>query len=97
MTMAEHDDLFKSASHVQEGSASEVSDAPPPALLPQPTTGQERVAALDVLRGFAILGILLVNMAVFNSPLFYFLADIQTMAWNARFCSAAIHPVLRRE
>ncbi|MCH8052573.1 MAG: DUF418 domain-containing protein [Planctomycetes bacterium] len=77
MTLAEHEDLLKSASHVQEGSESEVSGAPPPALLPQPTTSQERVAALDVLRGFAILGILLVNMAVFNSPLFYFLADIQ--------------------
>ncbi len=75
--MAEHADNFESTKHVQEGGESELSDVPPPALVPQPITGQERVAALDVLRGFAILGILLVNMAVFNSPFFYFLTDIE--------------------
>ena len=30
-----------------------------------PTTGTERIAAIDVLRGFAVLGILIVNMAGF--------------------------------
>ncbi len=75
--MAEHDNNFETTSRGQEGEESGLSDVPSPALLPQPTTGPERVASLDVLRGFAILGILLVNMAVFNSPLFYFLADIQ--------------------
>ncbi len=75
--MAEHDDHLTSAAHVPKGNESEASYAAPTAAQLQPILAQERVVALDVLRGFAILGILLVNMAVFNSPLFYFLADIQ--------------------
>lgn len=48
--------------------------APEPAAGGQPTlltpvTGGERVEILDVLRGFAIFGILLVNMALFFSPM----------------------------
>ena len=37
-----------------------------PALGPVP--GQERIAAIDVLRGVAILGILVVNMGLFSRP-----------------------------
>jgi len=33
-----------------------------------PILSQERIALLDILRGFAIFGILLVNMELFNSP-----------------------------
>ena len=32
-----------------------------------PVLGQERIAAIDILRGVAILGILIVNMGLFNS------------------------------
>jgi uncharacterized protein len=34
----------------------------------QPTTTAERIQMLDALRGFALLGILLVNMAYFSQP-----------------------------
>ncbi|MDN4492272.1 DUF418 domain-containing protein [Ureibacillus aquaedulcis] len=37
----------------------------------QPTTLNERVDALDILRGFSLLGILLVNIFAFNLPLPY--------------------------
>jgi uncharacterized protein len=33
-----------------------------------PVIGKERIAALDIIRGFALLGILLVNMPAFHSP-----------------------------
>ena len=53
--------------------------APAPAPLPAlaPTTGGERVELIDVLRGFAILGILLVNMQMFFSPI-YLMASAAT-------------------
>lgn len=35
----------------------------------QPTTASERIDVLDTLRGFALLGILAVNMAIFSFPL----------------------------
>ena len=35
---------------------------------PGPTQGRQRIATLDVLRGFALFGILLVNMEDFNAP-----------------------------
>ncbi len=41
--------------------------AGPPAVM-GPILPQERIALLDILRGFAIFGILLVNMELFNSP-----------------------------
>ncbi|MCS7056526.1 MAG: DUF418 domain-containing protein [Thermoflexales bacterium] len=34
----------------------------------QPTTASERIDVLDILRGFALLGILAVNMALFSYP-----------------------------
>src|SRR5262245_17401311 len=36
---------------------------------PGPTTAGERVELLDVLRGFALVGILVVNMQLLKSPL----------------------------
>lgn len=61
----------------------------------EPVSRRERVAAVDVVRGFAILGILMVNMPVFNSPFFYFLANIEMWSdaidkgtiWLVRFAA----------
>ncbi|HEX7030469.1 MAG TPA: DUF418 domain-containing protein [Gammaproteobacteria bacterium] len=57
-----------------------------------PITAAERIVALDVLRGFALLGILLVNIAFFAHPLtdpFNFGADEgsvnATIAWFTAF------------
>ena len=36
-----------------------------------PTQEQKRIVSLDMMRGFAILGIFLVNMLSFHSPLLY--------------------------
>ena len=74
--------------------SSEMSPVAAPAHL-EPVSRQERVEAVDVVRGFAILGILMVNMPVFNSPLFYFLANIEMWSdaidkgtiWLVRFAA----------
>lgn len=48
------------------------TEAPPPASpspsAPGPIAAAERIALIDVLRGFALFGILVVNMASFKSP-----------------------------
>ncbi|MBA2500029.1 MAG: DUF418 domain-containing protein [Chitinophagaceae bacterium] len=44
----------------------------------QPTTVSERFAILDVLRGFALLGVLLANMATHSG--YFFLSDTQQQA-----------------
>ncbi len=44
-----------------------------------PVLGRERIIALDVVRGLALLGILLVNMQLFNSPVLY--STILEMQW----------------
>jgi uncharacterized protein len=53
--------------------AAEVSA--PPSPVPHgpigPTSGHAREPALDVLRGFALLGILLINIELMRGPLFY--------------------------
>lgn len=41
----------------------------PPAPAPRPVAERERIAALDVLRGFALLGILAMNIASFSQPM----------------------------
>jgi len=38
----------------------------------EPVLAQERIEVLDVIRGFALLGILIANMALFSSPFVYF-------------------------
>ena len=50
----------------------EQSSVPPttaePTNVTQPIGAMERIEVIDILRGFTILGILLVNMALYNSP-----------------------------
>lgn len=41
----------------------------------QPTLGTRRIQALDVLRGFALLGILIVNMPYMNNPMLMIMSD----------------------
>ncbi|MBA4150815.1 MAG: DUF418 domain-containing protein [Verrucomicrobia bacterium] len=41
-----------------------------------PVSSQERNHVLDVLRGFALLGILLVNMALFSWPVYYLFSGV---------------------
>ncbi|PPA72367.1 DUF418 domain-containing protein [Jeotgalibacillus proteolyticus] len=38
----------------------------------QPLDEPNRIASLDVMRGFALLGILIVNMIAFHSPIYYY-------------------------
>ena len=45
-----------------------IGSSPPDAVVTDATTPAERIEVLDVLRGFAMLGILLVNMEGFSSP-----------------------------
>jgi len=63
-------------------------------LRAEPLQGQERMEILDVIRGFALLGILIVNMAMFSNPLYFeffsrsnmwtnFGIDMQANFWNA--------------
>jgi uncharacterized protein len=50
-----------------------------------PTNAQDRIHTIDVIRGIALLGILLVNMAAFNSPQLYLLSlgeSMWTDTWN---------------
>lgn len=46
------------------------------ALPVEPLKNQKRVFILDVLRGFALLGILMVNMPLFNSPMGTLIGDL---------------------
>lgn len=58
-----------------------------------PTAAQERIEVVDILRGFALLGILLVNMALFAAPPYQVAMDIAeppaaldaAAAWVIRF------------
>lgn len=40
-------------------------------MVHEPTQSQERIEILDILRGFALFGVLMVNMSSFKSPVFY--------------------------
>ena len=54
-----------------------------PVLAVLPTPPSERLEILDILRGFAIFGILLVNMAFYNSPVYLYVTDLKWWAGTA--------------
>ena len=41
-----------------------------------PTSEAERIKIVDIVRGFAVFGILVVNMAWFNSPVYLYVMDV---------------------
>jgi uncharacterized protein len=48
-----------------------------------PIAVKERISTLDALRGFALLGILIMNMPAFNMPIYHMVASDQwTMWWD---------------
>ena len=48
-----------------------------------PIADRERIPTLDALRGFALLGILIMNMPGFNMPIYQSVAPDQwTMWWD---------------
>lgn len=62
MHPTEHQDILANPSPIE-------GTIPPPLAAPmQPVALHERLASLDVMRGFALLGILMVNMTLFAMP-----------------------------
>jgi uncharacterized protein len=62
----------------QEGGTGALTDAASASAAPlAPVREDERVALLDVLRGFALFGILIVNMGFYSSPLYLSFAPIE--------------------
>ena len=53
---------------------------PAPALAP--VRGRDRIAVLDALRGFAILGIFYLNVPAMAGPISAFMGDIRAMGWT---------------
>lgn len=47
-----------------------------------PVRGKDRIAVLDALRGFAILGIFYMNVPAMSGPISAFLGDIRAMGWT---------------
>lgn len=55
---------------------------PIPAAPLTPVPAQERIAIIDVLRGFALLGILVVNLPYFAQPIAHALSPPQDTLWD---------------
>jgi len=53
----------------------------------EPMQAQERIEVLDVMRGIALLGILIVNMDLFNSPVAYMDKNLWTGFWDTTVSS----------
>jgi uncharacterized protein len=47
-----------------------------------PVRGRDRIEVIDILRGFAILGIFYINLPAMAGPLSALLGDVRTMGWN---------------
>ncbi len=58
-----------------------------PASTPAPVPKQERIVDLDILRGIALFGILVVNLKLFANPLFSFVVEIDS--WQQWYHQAA--------
>ncbi|WP_438316238.1 DUF418 domain-containing protein [Sporosarcina sp. FA9] len=66
-----------------------------------PVTIEKRVETLDIMRGFALLGIFIANMLHFHSPYLYYDAftwftapgEIQTYKWIDIFVEASFYPI----
>ncbi|MBL9175423.1 MAG: DUF418 domain-containing protein [Verrucomicrobiales bacterium] len=71
-----------------KGTAIDTDGSPPPA----PTDGSQRLQALDVLRGFALLGILLMNIVIFG--LYFESYDNPTSAGGATGANLGVWVVL---
>lgn len=67
----------------------------------QPTELKERIIALDVMRGFALLGIFVVNMLFFHSPYiyinpytwFHIPGDFEVFKWIDIFVQGSVYPL----
>jgi uncharacterized protein len=59
------------------------SSAPPPAATPAlaPVSSGERIQTIDVLRGFALLGILVVNMELFDHSMYHAVVGFTPATW----------------
>ncbi len=56
-----------------------------------PVQQQERILIIDILRGFALLGIFLVNMPLFNQPFQSVLLPTETAVWYDQIATWLIH------
>ena len=70
-----------------------------------PTTIGNRIETLDILRGFALLGIFIANMLLFHSPYFYIdphsyfstPSDVASYQLNQYFCGSKFLPDFRND
>lgn len=47
-----------------------------------PVRGRDRIEVIDILRGFAILGIFYINLPAMSGPLSALFGDVRTMGWS---------------
>lgn len=67
----------------------------------KPTTANERIVALDMLRGFSLLGIFIANMLFFHTPYIYIdpfswyttPSDQETFRWILIFVQGSFYPI----
>ena len=70
-------------------------------MLILPTQEKERVVSIDIMRGFALLGIFVVNMLFFHGPYIYVNPytwyqnpqDYETFKWIDIFVQGSVYPL----